>query len=115
MSRHFLARGLISSVALLSFSAAFAQTAPQQSSSSAPAATEPGGGQIEEVVVTATRRSEVLSKVPESISAFTTEKMDQLNAKSIADLVAYTPGVNFDETTKTVSIRGVNSDAGDAT
>ena len=30
----------------------------------------------------------MLSKVPESISAFTNEKMDQLDAKSIADLVA---------------------------
>ena len=114
MARRSVALGLVSATALLAFSAPLlpvsAQTAPQQ-----PAATEPGGGQIEEVVVTATRRSELLSKVPQSISAFTTDKMDKLNVKSVADLVAYTPGVNFDEETKTVSIRGVNSDAGDAT
>ncbi len=79
----------------------------------APAAQAPQ--EIEQVVVTATRRSELLSKVPQSISAFTTDKMDQLNAKSIADLVAFTPGVTFDQSTKSVSIRGVNSDAGDAT
>ena len=104
--------------ALVSPVVAQAQTTAQQTPSQAaqtPSSSEPGGGAIEEVVVTATRRSEVLSKVPESISAFTTEKMDQLNAKSIADLVAFTPGVTFDDTTKTVSIRGVNSDAGDAT
>ena len=132
MARNFIACGLVSAVALLSASAALAQTAPEQPAPAAtpqpaveqptpppaeqqPVATVSGGGQVEEVVVTATRRSELLSKVPQSISAFTTEKMDQLNAKSIADLVAFTPGVSFDESTKSVSIRGVNSDAGDAT
>src|SRR6185312_533695 len=72
-------------------------------------------GGIEMVVVTATRRAESITKVPESVSAFTAARLDQLNAKSIADLVAFTPGVNYDETTKNISIRGVNSSAGDAT
>jgi outer membrane receptor protein involved in Fe transport len=80
------------------------------------AQTEEGSsGGIETIVVTATRRAESITKVPESISAFTNARMDQLNAKSIADLVAFTPGVTFDESTKSVSIRGVNSSAGDAT
>ncbi|MBV8976599.1 MAG: TonB-dependent receptor [Alphaproteobacteria bacterium] len=74
-----------------------------------------GQGTIETVIVTATRRAEQLSKVPESISAFTSQRIEQLNAKSIADLVAYTPGVTFSQTSKDVSIRGVNSTAGDAT
>src|ERR1700761_5418919 len=95
----------ISAVALLS-GQGFAQTEQ---------AAESKGAGLETVVVTATRRAEVLTKVPESISAFTSEKMDQLNAKSIADLVAFTPGVTFDPSTKNVSIRGVNSTAGDAT
>src|ERR1700754_2317626 len=77
--------------------------------------TSSSGGGIEMVVVTATRRAESITKVTESISAFTTERMDMLNAKSIADLVAFTPGVHFDESSKNISIRGVNSDAGDAT
>jgi outer membrane receptor protein involved in Fe transport len=77
--------------------------------------TQASSGGIEEVVVTATRREEKLSKVPESISAFTTEKIDQLDAKNIADLVHYTPGVTFDPASKDISIRGVNSTAGDAT
>jgi iron complex outermembrane receptor protein len=72
-------------------------------------------GGLETVVVTATRRSEQLSKVPASISAFTSARLDQLDAKSISDLVAYTPGVNFDTESKDISIRGVNSTAGDAT
>lgn len=84
-----------------------------------PALAQSGGGsssgKIEEVVVTATRRSEALSKVPASISAFTAEKMDTLNVKSFADLVKFTPGVTFDEHSSNISIRGVNSTAGDAT
>ncbi len=76
--------------------------------------TQASGG-VEEVVVTATRRAEKLSKVPESISAFTSDKIDQLDAKNITDLVHYTPGVTFDPESKDISIRGVNSTAGDAT
>jgi iron complex outermembrane recepter protein len=75
---------------------------------------KPSSG-VEEVVVTAQRRSEALSKVPMSITAFTSERIDQLNAKNFGDLVAYTPGVNFDADTNSISIRGVNSAAGDAT
>ena len=72
-------------------------------------------GGIEEVVVTATRRAEALSKVPASISAFTAEKMDTLDVKDFAGLVKFTPGVNFDAHSSNISIRGVNSTAGDAT
>src|SRR5690348_15518246 len=68
-------------------------------------------GGVEEIVVTAQRREEVLSKVPISVTAFTSERLDQLNAKNFGDLVAYTPGVNFDEATNAISIRGVNSAA----
>ncbi|HEY5337257.1 MAG TPA: TonB-dependent receptor plug domain-containing protein, partial [Rhizomicrobium sp.] len=78
------------------------------------AAVQASGG-IEEVTVTATRREEKLSKVPQSISAFTTERMDQLDAKDITGLLAYTPGVTFDPESKDISIRGINSTAGDAT
>jgi len=87
----------------------------------APAAAQSAGGAqassggVEEVVVTATRRAEKLSKVPESISAFTTEKMDTLGVKSFADLAKFTPGVTYDEDSKAISIRGINSDAGSGT
>ncbi|HEX3808398.1 MAG TPA: TonB-dependent receptor [Rhizomicrobium sp.] len=73
------------------------------------------GGGIEEVVVTATRRSEALSKVPESISAFTTDQMDTLGVKDFSGLAKYTPGVTYDPSSHDVSIRGVDSDAGSAT
>jgi iron complex outermembrane receptor protein len=70
---------------------------------------------VEEVVVTAQRRSEALSKVPESISAFTNERMEQLDIKDFSQLVRFTPGVTLNTDTGDVSIRGVNSTAGDAT
>lgn len=72
-------------------------------------------GTIEEVVVTATRRAEDINKVALSVSAFTPDKMDKLNVKSFADLVKFTPGVTFDPHSSNISIRGVNSTAGDAT
>jgi outer membrane receptor protein involved in Fe transport len=71
--------------------------------------------QLQEIVVTATRRSEVLSKVSASVSAFTAAKMQVLNIKSFADLARFTPGVDFDKDSNTVSIRGIKSDAGSAT
>ncbi|HUJ45948.1 MAG TPA: TonB-dependent receptor [Rhizomicrobium sp.] len=81
----------------------------------APAFAQATQGGIEEVTVTATRRAESLNKVPMSITAFTSDRLDQINAKSFGDLVAYTPGVNFNADTNAISIRGVNSAAGDAT
>jgi iron complex outermembrane receptor protein len=98
--------GLLCSVAPVA-----AQSAGGGATGSAPQASSG----VEEVVVTATRRAEKLSKVPESISAFTTEKMDTLGVKSFADLAKFTPGVNYDEDSKTISIRGINSDAGSGT
>jgi iron complex outermembrane recepter protein len=74
-----------------------------------------GGPGIEEVVVTATRRAETLDKVPASVTAFTAEKMETLDVKSFADLVKFTPGVDYNPETNNISIRGVNSTAGDAT
>ena len=70
---------------------------------------------VQEVVITATRTSQVLSKVPISVSAFTQDTMDKQGVKSFADIARYTPGVTFDESSKDVSIRGISSAAGDAT
>lgn len=70
---------------------------------------------IQEITVTATRTSQLLSKVPISVSAFTQDTMDKQGIKSFSDIARYTPGVTFDEGTKDVSIRGIESNAGDAT
>ena len=72
-------------------------------------------GGLEEITVTATRHAESIDKVPESISAFTAEKMDKLDVKSFADLAKFTPGVDYDPDSQAISIRGIKSDAGSAT
>lgn len=68
-----------------------------------------------EVVVTATRREELLSKVPISVTALTQKAMDVQGIKNFADLGALVPGVEFDENDNTVSIRGISSKAGAGT
>jgi outer membrane receptor protein involved in Fe transport len=70
---------------------------------------------VEEVVVTATRRAEKLSRVPISVSAFTQDKMDVLGVKSFSDLARFTPGVTFDPSSNDISIRGIDSSAGSGT
>jgi outer membrane receptor protein involved in Fe transport len=81
------------------------------------AATAPSANPaLQEVVVTATRRSEPLSKVPLSVTAVTQDQMDQLGIKDIQDLVKYVPGVSIDTTgTNAISIRGISSSAGAGT
>jgi outer membrane receptor protein involved in Fe transport len=85
------------------------------SGSGAALAQTTGGAGIEEVVVTATRRAETLDKVPISVSAFTDQRMDELDVKSFADLAKFTPGVKFDAGSKNISIRGIDSSAGTGT
>ena len=68
--------------------------------------------QVTELVVTATRRESLLSAVPESVSAFTREKMAIQGVRSMADLAKFTPGVAFDGDRHDVAIRGIVSKAG---
>jgi outer membrane receptor protein involved in Fe transport len=44
-----------------------------------------------DIVVTATRQSESLSKVPLSVSAFTQEKLDNRGVRDFADVIRQTP------------------------
>ncbi|WP_296597317.1 TonB-dependent receptor plug domain-containing protein, partial [Phenylobacterium sp.] len=63
---------------------------------SAAAAAEDGGEAVlGEVIVTATRRSESVQKVPISIQALSTEKMQQRQVKGLSDLVTLLPSVSF--------------------
>jgi outer membrane receptor protein involved in Fe transport len=84
-------------------SVAFAQTAP------APA---PKQKRLEEIVVTAQRRSESVQKVPATIQAFTGRTLSQLNVTSFNDLVKYTPNVSFGANgpgSGSIFIRGLSS------
>jgi outer membrane receptor protein involved in Fe transport len=52
---------------------------------------------LEEIVVTATKRAEVVSRVPISIVAESQEQLDMQGIKTTADLAATVPGLSFTE------------------
>ena len=88
---------------LIAASAAFSQSAPE-------------AGGLQEIIVTATRHEETISRVPVSISAFSQETMDQKGIKDINDVVRFTPGVSIDNSgTNAISIRGISSSGGAGT
>ncbi len=70
-----------------------------------------------EIIVTATRKSESINKVPLSVSALSREALDSRGIRSFNDVIRQTPGVSFEKsnTTTNIAIRGVNSSVGAAT
>ena len=71
---------------------------------------------LQEVIVTATRREESLSKVPISVTALTQETLDEKGIKDMRDVVRFTPGVTIDDSgTNAISIRGISSSGGAGT
>lgn len=77
------------------------------------------GSELDEIIVTANRRSEALSKVPISVAAFTSEQMDKQSVRSFEDIARLTPGVNFSRPIRGngnfVAIRGIASTTGAST
>jgi iron complex outermembrane receptor protein len=75
-----------------------------------------GSGPLQEIVVTATRHEENLSKVPLSVTALTQDAMDVRGIKDILDVARFTPGINIDNTgTNNIAIRGIASTGGAGT
>src|SRR5229473_2154477 len=73
-------------------------------------------GPLTEIVVTATRHEESLSKVPISVSAMTQQDLDVRGVKDFQDVARFTPGVNIDNSgTNNISIRGIASTGGAGT
>src|SRR6202008_2321177 len=99
--------------------AAYADEAALLAAGPTPSATESTTGRAEglqEVVVTATRHEEALSKVPISVTALTQESMDQKGIKDFLDVARFTPGVSIDNSaTNAISIRGISSSGGAGT
>ena len=80
--------------------AAGAQTLPdgapgQAGASTTPAATQLAAVGVDDIVVTAERRSESLQRVPIAISAFTQESLTNQRIETGADLNRAVPNVNF--------------------
>jgi outer membrane receptor protein involved in Fe transport len=73
---------------------------------------------IGEIVVTATRQAESISKVPISLTALSSAALDDRGVSTMDDLTRLVPGVSFDKglgPVTTISIRGIASDSGAST
>jgi iron complex outermembrane recepter protein len=76
---------------------------------------------VGEIIVTATRKEETLSKVPLSIAAYSQQTMDQQNVRAVEDIARLTPGITFARTARgnggqtNIAIRGIRSETGAAT
>ncbi|HVN99168.1 MAG TPA: TonB-dependent receptor [Steroidobacteraceae bacterium] len=90
---------------------------PRAASAADEAAAAPtSASPLEEVVVTATRREESLSKVAVSVTAITQEGLDLRGIKDIQDVARFTPGIKVDNSgTNNISIRGIASSGGAGT
>ncbi len=96
-------------IALLASGASHAQE-------QAPAAETGAAGGLQEVVVTATRREESLSRVPISVMALTEENLDARGIKDFSEVARFTPGVSFDTSgTNNIAIRGIAGTGGAGT
>ena len=78
---------------------------------------EPGA--LQEVVVTATRREDVASRIPMTLSAVTQQGLDEQGIKTTADLTRFVPSLNTVANPgggqQTLSIRGIVGATGAAT
>ena len=68
---------------------------------------------LEEVVVTATKREVALQKLPEAVTAITSEQLDQLNAQTFEDYFRTVPGLMMNQAPGTTrnfdfSLRGIS-------
>lgn len=76
---------------------------------------------IDEIIVTATRQSEALNRVPISVTALTQESLDAQGVKKVDDVMRVVPGVTFRTGTgagqggSTIAIRGIASTTGAST
>jgi iron complex outermembrane recepter protein len=106
------------SIILAAIGSAYAQQGVA-SSNAAKADDTANDSLLQEVVVTATRREESLSKVPISVAAYSQAAMDQLGVRTIDDIARLTPGVTFAQANygsgSNIQIRGISSLVGAAT
>ncbi len=105
--------GLLYGVVLGAMMCAPAVAAPQAPGEHARSEPPP---QLQEIVVTATRRAEVISKVPMSISALSRSAMDTRGIDNIEQMARYIPGIHIDSAgTHSIAIRGIASSGGAGT
>ena len=77
---------------------------------------------LSEVVVSATKRNQMLSTVPMSITVLTADDLDSTGMQGISGIAAVTTGIEYDYSSQygpgilsNIAIRGIDADKGDAT
>jgi len=111
---------------MLVAAAAFGQMTSSFALAQQAAQSTAGSGQLEEVVVTAQKRSEDLTKVPASISVLSGAALQEQHIENFQDITRALPGVSFNAGatvsggpvgpgTTNINIRGISSVAGSAT
>lgn len=104
-------------VALVALSLGASQTAYAQSPAD-PAETETGqSGQLEEIIVTAQRRSEAAQDVPISLQSFSSEQLSRASVRSTEDLTSVVSGllVQPSAARPAIFLRGVGTNSSNAT
>jgi len=105
MAGRFMPLSMVATLLSVAASAATAQADQTAASASA-------GGELQEVVVTATRRSESVQNVASQVTALTAGALDQMNARDFNDFAAFVPGLSFSSTgasTNLLVIRGITT------
>ncbi len=89
-----------------------------QAQQSDPGQQEETAGQLQEIIVTAEKRSERLQDVPAAISALSGATLEAMGAQSLGDYARTVPGLTYTDMGDGVdklSIRGLNASTGSAT
>jgi iron complex outermembrane receptor protein len=116
--------GLLPTVvgSILAAALSFVASVSVAASAATDASPNQSGSDMQEIIVTATKSSELMSKVPISMVALSNQALEDSGVKSIADLGEVVPGVQFDQTTGLgagtntfLAIRGINSSVGTST
>jgi iron complex outermembrane receptor protein len=94
-----------SAAALASGLAMLAATPTDASAADGPSAGGPAGGGLDEIVVTARKRAETLQEVPLSVTAFTSERLQDLNLTDLGSIQRFTPGLSFEQSAFNASYR----------
>src|SRR5882757_4700995 len=100
-------RALVASRAAIAIAATIAGLAHAED------APTPGGLQLEEVLVTATKRAESLQNVPVSVTALTAGVLERSNVRELGDLVKLSPGLTITYDSQpgnfNISMRGIGT------
>ena len=60
-----------------------------------------------DIIVTASKRSEALNDTPQAVTAFTSEARQVIGIQTLSDMAKFTPGLSYDPSSDRVYLRGV--------